>query len=79
MLPEQKIQYLVGQIDAEVLETLNQYSLDADVLYESLLPETVCAVHEAGHQVNVWTVDNVDTAIRMAELGVDFITTNILE
>ena len=79
MLPKQKIQYLVGHIDSEVLHVLKKYSLDADVLYEGLLPDAVRAVHEAGQQVNVWTVNQPEVATKMAAMGVDFITTDILE
>lgn len=79
MLPKQKIQYLVGHIDSEVLHVLKKYSLDADVLYEGLLLDAVRAVHEAGQQVNVWTVNQPEVATKMAAMGVDFITTDILE
>ena len=79
ILPKQKIQYLVGHIDAEVLHVLKKYALDADVHYEGLLPDAVRAVHEVGQQVNVWTVNQPKIATKMAAMGVDFITTDILE
>ena len=37
------------------------------------------ACHEAGIQVNVWTVNEAADAERLAGYGVDFITSNILE
>ena len=79
LLPKQKIQYLVVSIDSEVLIALKQYSLDADVHYEGLLPEMVNTVHEMGQQVNVWTVNQPEIAMKMKAIGVDFITTDILE
>lgn len=79
LLPKQKIQYLVVSIDSEVLNALKQYSLDADVHYEGLLPEMVNTVHEMGQQVNVWTVNQPENAMKMKAIGVDFITTDILE
>ena len=41
--------------------------------------EAVQALHDAGHKVNVWTVDDLESANRMIEYGVDYITTNIIE
>ena len=74
-----ELAYLVGHIDAEVLHVLKKYDLDADVHYEGLLPDAVRAVHEVGQQVNVWTVNQPKIATKMAAMGVDFITTDILE
>ena len=50
-----------------------------DVRYLGLEPEQVKLLHEAGFEVNVWTVNERDDGQRLAEMGVDFITTNILE
>ena len=45
----------------------------------NLTPENVAACHEAGIQVNVWTVDTPEDAQRVMACGVDYITSNILE
>lgn len=79
LLPKQKIQYLVYQISPELPSVLKMYSLDVDVKYAGLEPEHVKLLHEAGCEINVWTVNSYDDGLRMAEMGVDFITTNILE
>ena len=79
LLPEQKLQYLVKEINPEVVEILKTHSLDVDVRYLGLEPEQVKLLHEAGFEVNVWTVNERDDGLRLAEMGVDFITTNILE
>lgn len=36
-------------------------------------------MHDNGIKVNVWTVDSPEDAEKLTQLGVDFITTNILE
>lgn len=36
-------------------------------------------MHENGVEVNCWTVDDPADAQRLAEWGVDYITSNILE
>lgn len=81
VLPEQPAQYLIGTFSDELLDVLVKYNLDLDIYYKTvtLTPERIKAVHDAGHKVNVWTVDSLEDAQRMIEYGVDFITSNIIE
>ena len=81
VLPEQPAQYLIGTFTDELLDILVKYNLDLDIYYKTvtLTPERIKAVHDAGHKVNVWTVDSLEDAQRMVEYGVDFITSNIIE
>jgi len=78
-LPEQRAQYLVSYFDKNVLDTLKENTLDLDIDYRNLTAHMVNLCHENGIVVNVWTVNTLEDAQRMAEYGVDFITTNILE
>ena len=79
LLPEQKAQYLVSQIADDLLDILRDNRLDLDIYYKSLTKDFVRAVHAIGQEVNVWTVNTLEEAQTMAEMGVDFITTNIVE
>jgi len=81
MLPQQPAQYLVFDIpDPQgLLATLKQYNLDLDAKYIAMTKEIVDLMHANGIEVNVWTVDTVEDAERMMAMGVDYITTNILE
>ena len=81
VLPEQPAQYLIGTFTDELLDILVKYNLDLDIYYKTvtLTPERIKAVHDAGHKVNVWTVDILEDAERMIEYGVDYITSNIIE
>lgn len=79
LLPRQKLQYLVKQISPELISILKIHSLDLDIKYTGLEPEHVKVLHETGCEINVWTVNSRDDGLRMVEMGVDFITTNILE
>ena len=79
LLPEQPVQYLVGEAPENLLETLTENRLDLDIYYRFLSPELVSACHEAGVLVNTWTVDSVEDGLLVAQLGVDYITSNILE
>ena len=78
-LPQQRAQYLVSTFGDDLLDILTGHHLELDIKYSSLSAEQVRACHEAGIQVNVWTVNEAADAERLAGYGVDFITSNILE
>jgi len=79
LLPEQPLQLLTRELTPEALDAFSRYGLDWDVDYRNLTAEQVQQVHALGRKVNVWTVDDPDTARELIEMGVDYITTNILE
>ena len=79
LLPEQKAQYLVGAWDDGLLEILKKDSLDLDIAGSQVTPELVRLLHENGIEINCWTVDSPELAIKLVEMGVDYITSNILE
>ena len=78
-LPQQRAQYLVSTFGDDLLPILTANHLDLDIKYSSITAEQVRACHEAGIEVNVWTVNEAADAERLAGYGVDFITSNILE
>lgn len=77
--PEQPAQYLLDAWDDKSLETLKKYNLGLDIRYTSLTKEIVDQVHAAGLEVNCWTVNTKEAGETLAGMGVDYITTNILE
>ena len=79
--PAQRAQYLLSKIEEPeaVLETLTKYQLSLDVKHTALTHEMVEAIHAAGLEVNAWTVDTLEDAARVMAMGVDYITSNILE
>ncbi len=79
MLPEQKVQFLTGKWTDELFQTLINEKIDLDIYYESLTKERVELLHSNGIVVNSWTCDNLEHAEKLVEMGVDQITTNILE
>ncbi len=79
LLPAQKAQYLLSKWEDTALAVLQQYQLDLDIDYRVLTQEIVNAVHAAGFVVNCWTVNTVAEGEALAAMGVDYITTNILE
>ena len=79
LLPEQTLQYLTSVYNEEVYQALKEYNLDWDVNYKALTKEIIDELHAEGIKINCWTVDEKEDAERLADWGVDFITTNILE
>ena len=62
-----------------LLEKLKMHRLDLDARHIALTRELVEHIHAEGLEVNVWTVDTPKDADRVMAMGVDYITSNILE
>ena len=79
ILPDQPCQFLCGEVDEALVETLKQHKLDLDIYYNVLTAEKVKMCHDNGIKINAWTVDDPAEAEKLVEWGVDYITSNILE
>lgn len=79
LLPDQSAQYLFSEVTDEKFELACANRLDVDVKFKALTEENVKRFHDAGLAVNCWTVDSPEDAARLVAMGVDLITTNILE
>ena len=77
--PEASVQFLFSELTAEIAENVKRDRFDVDAYFKTLTKEAIDDFHAAGLVVNCWTVDNPEDGARMAEWGVDFITSNILE
>ena len=80
LLPNAKVQYLTSQeIDDKLIDLLLNCRLDLDIAHTHLTKENVERLHHYGIEVNCWTVDLVEYAEPLIEMGVDYITSDILE
>lgn len=77
--PDLPAQYLLDSWGSDSLELLKKYNLGLDIRYTALTKEIVQQVHSIGQEVNCWTVNTLEEGQTMLDLGVDYITTNILE
>ena len=77
--PNQTVQFLTGRCDEELAKKLSDLNMDLDIYFEGFDGETAERCHRYGIKVNCWTVDRVEDATRLAELGAAYITSNILE
>ena len=74
LCPDQKLQFLFGgdfMQQENAIGRLAEYRFDVDVNYRALSEEWVRRFHEAGMEVNCWTVDDPSDAERLSAWGVD--------
>ena len=79
LLPEQSVQFLFREVSDEIFDRVVADRMDVDVKYTGLTAENVKRFHDAGLKVNCWTVNDKESAEALVAMGVDCITTNILE
>lgn len=77
--PEADAQVISGYSTEEDIKFILAHRFDADLNFNHLTKEKVDILHAAGRKVNCWTVNTLEQAKQMQALGVDMITTNILE
>lgn len=81
LLPDQRVMFLCGELNDDWMKAMHDLKIDVDILYTFLLndPWYMESFKKYGIKVNCWTVDSKEDAEKLAELGVDYITSNILE
>lgn len=78
--PEAKAQWLTyDQKPEDIVGQLKENDIGIDAFFKTLTKENVKLLHDNGVVVNCWTVDGLDDALRLIDMGVDQITSNILE
>ncbi len=79
LLPDASIQWLTTAITNNIIDILLENKLDLDVRFTALSKKWIDKLHSKEITVNCWTVDDKTKAEKLAKMGVDYITTNILE
>ncbi len=79
LLSNNKIQFLNDKIDEDTFNFCVNNHFGIDVQHKALSKEVVEMFHKENLEVNCWTVDDPKRAKELIEMGVDYITTNILE
>lgn len=70
------LQFLSSKFNEDILEYCIKYSLDVDLEYHIVTKELVEQLKSHHMKINVYTVNNLELAKNLIELGVDFITTD---
>lgn len=73
------LQILLGSWKDEYLPQIVSTKCDVDINYQELTPDILKILHENGVKVNIWTVNDVEIAKNYIDLGIDYITTNLLQ
>ena len=79
ILPNQPMQFLIFEYKDEVYDFCKKYNLGLDSRWDLLNQDIIDKWHELNLKVNAWTVNDKKRAYKLIRLGIDFITTNILE
>ena len=78
-LPKQSVQFLFSKPTDEIIDRLIADRIDVDIHHAALTAELIERFHAAGLTVNCYTVDNPERGEELALMGIDMITSNILE
>lgn len=77
--PGASCQYLTsGEITDALIQKLIDHKMDLDVYHLRVTAQLADRLHKAGLELNCWTVDDPVRAAELVDMGVDYITSNIL-
>ncbi len=74
-----KAQLLTSEFEPELITFLKKYGLGIDISVAALTESVASKLKKFGIEINCWTCDLPENAERLCALGIDYITTNILE
>lgn len=77
--PDQAAQFLTDNYDESLIGILKKNNLDLDILYTALTEENMKELHNAEIKVNCWTCNDPVAGEKLAQWGIEYITSNILE
>lgn len=73
------IQLLCSEFDDEKFDLCCKYHFDVDIHHGSVTPELITKLHDYNIKINCWTVNNPIIALMLISMGIDYMTTDILE
>lgn len=77
--PEFTLYLLTTGRDEGYIEFCEKNHVNIDILHDKVDDNLIKRMHLIGLKVAVWTVDDKDLAEKLIKMGVDYITSNILE
>ncbi|MDD3126191.1 MAG: glycerophosphodiester phosphodiesterase family protein [Candidatus Izemoplasmatales bacterium] len=77
--PDIDLYLLAEKINDKIIDYCERHRINLDVRYDVLDETSIKRLHLSGLKVGVWTVDDKETAEKLIKLGVDYVTSNILE
>ena len=77
--PDLNLYLLTAEKSEKHFDFCEKYHISLSIHHDILDENIIKRMHLIGLKVAVWTVDDKDTAEKLIKMGVDFITSNILE
>lgn len=77
--PQVDLYLLAEEVNDHIIDYCERHRINLDVRFDVLDETTIKRLHLSGLKVGVWTVDDKETAEKLIKLGVDYLTSNILE
>lgn len=77
--PDLTLYLLVSELNEKQLDFCEKHHINLDSHFPNVDENIIKRMHLIGLKVAVWTVDDKETAEKLIKMGVDFITSNILE
>ncbi|PKL00498.1 MAG: hypothetical protein CVV56_05850 [Tenericutes bacterium HGW-Tenericutes-1] len=77
--PEFNLYLLTDIMTDKHFDFCEKHHINLDIHHDKLDENMIKRMHLIGLKVAVWTVDDKDTAEKLIKMGVDYITSNILE
>ena len=78
-LPNARIQFLTCEVNDNVVDFCRKNNAGIDAMYSTLNENTIKTLKDNNIEINCWTVNEKADGEKLVNLGVDYITTNILE
>ncbi len=79
LFPNSKLQFLTCNIDDDVVSFCNRFGAGIDVEFSALNENTIKLLKQNKIEINCWTVNEKADGENLVKLGVNYITSNILE
>ena len=77
--PDREIIVNITNFSDEVLENLKRYSFEISLRYDKVSKEIIDIIHSNGRKIYVWYANTQEETQRVADMGVDYIVSNIFE
>lgn len=74
--PKLNLQHLTGKVTDEIIDKAIKNRWDLSVQYKSATKELIEILHKENLKLAVWTVNNLEDAKALIDIGVDYITTD---
>lgn len=73
---EIELQLLLGELTDEVIYDARVHKIDLSLWYENITPDLVKHLKKEGFRLAVYTVNDQKEAMRLSQLGIDYLTTD---